>query len=232
MEIDLGQRVVQAKESKEKLEAVLNDYIPFIKKQICGYEHKGMEYSDLLSLAMLTFTIAIKTYEESKGNFLSYASTCIRNRIIDELRKEARYHTRLVTIGNNDELSNQIEIQTSILEYQKKREREVLLEEIKSFSQELLEYHIAMTELASICPKQKRARSQCIKIAKEVVGDEEMRESFKQHHKLQQKELSKRFKISVKTIEKHRRYIVSVILLLLGNYPAMQTFLPTFQEVN
>lgn len=231
METDLGKRVLQAKDSKNKLEELLNDYIPFIKKQISGYEQKGIEYNDLLSLAMLTFTIAIKTYDESKGNFLSYASICIRNRLIDELRKEVKYKKRLVSIGTSEEVSNQIEIQTSILEYNKEKEKELLREEIKSFSQELLEYHIAMMELASICPKQKRARLQCIKLAKEVVKSEEMRHYFMQYHRIQQKELSIKFGISVKTIEKHRKYIVAVVILLLGKYPAMQTFLPTFEEV-
>jgi RNA polymerase sigma factor len=36
----------------------------------------------------------------------------------------------------------------------------------------------------------------------------------------------KRFNLSERTIEKHRRYIVSLTLILSGDYPGIQAFLP------
>jgi hypothetical protein len=47
---------------------------------------------------------------------------------------------------------------------------------------------------------------------------------------LAQAELAKEFGISPKTIEKYRKYIVTLSILLLGDYPGIKAYLPLYRE--
>ena len=49
--------------------------------------------------------------------------------------------------------------------------------------------------------------------------------------KLPQAQLASALFISPKTIEKHRKYIVTLIILLSGDYPGIRAFLPQYREV-
>ncbi len=44
-------------------------------------------------IAMMAFGDAIDGYNENKGNFLGFAKTVIRNRIIDSIRREAKHNS-------------------------------------------------------------------------------------------------------------------------------------------
>ena len=44
-------------------------------------------------IAMMAFGDAIDGYNENKGDFLGFAKTVIRNRIIDSIRREAKHNS-------------------------------------------------------------------------------------------------------------------------------------------
>ena len=228
-------RVQNAQDDPEETERLMADYLPFIRKQISGMQDMMLEYDDMLSLAMLTFLNCIRQYSSQKGNFLSFCKICIKNRLIDEGRKQMGYRSRVIAFEPKDEEENaqisDAEAKVSWQLYEKEQERNALTEEIQMLSDTLDSYEIRWEELPRICPKQERSRKNCLMIAHAVTGDSEYRKLLTQQHRLPQADLSAQLGISAKTIEKHRKYIVTLAILLMGDYPGIRTFLPQYREV-
>lgn len=225
---EIEERVLLAQENTKELDKLLQDYLPFIKKQLVGKTYMGVEYDDMLSLAMLSFVISIRQYKIGHGSFLSFCAACIKNRLIDESRKQLRYNhiiTPFDPISDNSALSS-YEEKISITIYNDDLEHQFLSQEIDALSLELKNYDITLLNLPTICPKQKRAREQCIEIAKKLISDSFALKKFSTNHKIPQTYLAHLCSLSPKTIEKHRKYILTITIILLGDYPCIKAFLP------
>ena len=224
----LAEKIEKAKYDDQEMSRLISAYMPFIKKAAVEIGDAVMEYDDRLSLAMLTFMRCIKLYENDRGNFISFAAACIRNRLIDESRKQLKY-SRNITPLFNDEDEKAFQIATdraSIEAYSLEQERESLVFEIEAFSESLQAYGISFQELPKICPKHDAARRRCVDLARYVAANEGMRVSLLKSRRLAQSSLARQFNLSEKTVEKHRKYIVTIVLLLSGDYPLVKAFLP------
>lgn len=226
---NLEQRVALAKADPSRIDDLVADYLPFIKKQLAASPVFGLEYDDSLSLAMLAFVNCIRQYDTKKGGFLGFAAVCIRNRLIDECRRVRRQSGRIIPLEDGE--SPGAEGQASLAFYSREQERRSLAEEIAQLSEALAPYGVAFGELPAICPRQDRSRRQCIGLARALVGDPAMRRSLLAARRIPQGELAERFGVSVKTVEKHRKYIVTLCVLLLGDYPGIRAFIPQYGEV-
>lgn len=226
---NLNDKIELAKTNTSILNKLITEYQPFIKKEISKSVIYDLEYDDRLSIAMLVFMNCVYQYNEEKGNFLSFLSVSIKNRLIDEGRKLKR---QISTIpfeqneNNENEILSLTEEKASLYEYSKEEEQRRLKEEINVLSSILSQFHIDFSTLETICPKQKRSRHLCISLGKEIVSNEKMRLQLLKHHRISQSELAKKFKISEKTIEKHRKYIVVIAIILTGDFPSINAFLP------
>lgn len=225
---DLLPRLKKAKTDNTELNKLIKDYMPFIKKETAKTPVFQMDFDDRLSIAMLIFMNCVRQYDEEAGGFLPFAATCIRNRLIDEGRKLARYHAKIITFHSDEDndVENSVQIIASTKKYEQEKERLLLSEEINLLSSDLTEFGFTLASLSDICPKQRRSRNQCITLAWEIVSNRALKEQFIRTHRIPQTELARRFKLSEKTVEKHRRYIVTVTIILLGDYPGIQAFLP------
>ena len=229
----LIERINTAKNSNVELERLIADYMPFIKKTVNDTGDLRMEYDDRLSLAMLAFMNCVKQYDTGRGSFTAFTITCIRNRLIDESRKQARHTGKVISLTpeGEEDISGTIDEKASIDAYNQGLEKSSLSDEISVFSEQLSEYGVTFGELPAICPKHERARRQCISIGRFVAGNEEMRATLIRTRRLSQSSLAAQFGLSEKTIESHRKYIVTIVILLTGDYPFIRTFLPQYKEV-
>ena len=229
----LNEQVEKAKRDAQEMNRLINAYMPFIRKTATETGAAGMDYDDRLSLAMLTFMNCVRQYKNERGNFISFAAACIRNRLIDENRRQLRYRNRETPLFSDDEdrIYGTAADQASIYAYSRERERESLADEIDAFSQKLADFGIRINELPKICPKQSASRKRCVELGQFVADDGEMCESLMKNHRLAQSRLAKQFGLSEKTIEKHRKYIVTIVILLSGDFPLVKAFLPKYKEV-
>ena len=231
---NLGQRVAEAGRDEAALNRLIADYLPFIKKQVASLHLSSLEFEDAQSIAMMVFTNCILQYEAERGGFLSFARTCIRNRLIDEARKTGKTCAAAVPLRGEAEGETEIdaaETSASLLQYDRDRERQRLCDEIDEFSERLSPFGIVFSDLPRICPKQKKARLQCMAVADYISRTAELRRRLLETCRLSQNELAEHFHLSVKTIEKHRKYIVTLAILRMGDYPCIQAFLPMAKEV-
>lgn len=227
---DIESRLKLAKFDKHALDSLLFDYMPFVKKQVLA-ANLSLEFDDMLSIAMLTFSGCVTQYDTSKGTFMAFAATSIKNRLIDEARREGRYTGKVLPLFNDDGGIVSLVEDVSLQEYNIESQRQTLADEIDALSAELLPFGITFRELPKICPKQDRSRTLCFELAKMLLANDKMKSQLFSDRKLAQAELAKQLDISAKTIEKHRRYIVTLAVLLSGDYPHMKAFLPKYKEV-
>ncbi|MEG0934003.1 MAG: sigma factor [Clostridia bacterium] len=212
-----------AAKSTTEMDALLRAYLPFLKKQARDAAPM-LNHDDRLSLAMLAFAGAVKQYAPERGAFLPFAAACIRNRLTDEVRKEARHNLRTVPFpqGNAEP--------SALPEYDKEQERQALAEEIKRYGAALAPYGLTFGMLEASCPKKRRARARCLDLARWVAENEAQRAAFLRTSRLPQGELARCGNVSIKTVEKQRKYIVALVVLLLGDFPDMLAFLPREAE--
>jgi RNA polymerase sigma factor len=90
------QAVYAAKENNDKADELIRQYIPFIRAEASKFLGKlCTEQDDAYSIAMIAFHEAILGYSRERGAFLNYAAMLIRNRLIDEYRREKRHQGHL-----------------------------------------------------------------------------------------------------------------------------------------
>lgn len=227
---DLEERVLQAKTRRREIDALLEEYLPMIKSTIQPYTTGG-EFEDLLSVGMLAFVNAIHQYAPGRGGFIAFARVCIRSRVLDDVRRNSRAAKTIPLFPDEGEYSP-ADAALAMEQYNREAERQSLAEEIAALRQELEDYGVAFTQLARAGPKQKRSQAFCRAAADALLKDASLRKAFQARKQLPQAELAARLNVSIKTLEKHRKYIVMLAVLLSGDYPAMRTFIPDSREVD
>lgn len=216
------QRVYDAKDDMTAADSFISDYIPFIKAQVSKLMKRpvNIQQDDEYSVAMIAFHEAINGYSKTRGTFLSYASLLMRNRIIDFWRKNNR-HNQVISI--NAPTSNEDQtIEDSLTDDEDYEEnlaiREATKEEIIELSTQLRAFDVSLTDIADNSPKQERTLAACKRVVAYAKEDAELMEDFLRTKRLPLKKLTDGSKVARKTIERHRKYIIGLLLIYTNGY--------------
>jgi len=223
---DIANLVMEAQGDSEKLNKLIENFLPFIKRCVARSRADRQSRDDALTLAMLTFADCVMAYDLDKGAFLSFVQTSIRNRLIDDYRLEQK-HAALPLIT---EEAGEWETQLSVTEHQRQMERVNLQLEIEEVSGILSDWNTSFAELTKICPKQKRTRAQCLYIAELLLNNDVWRKQLYEKRRLPNKEICELYGVSHKILEKYRKYIATLCVIQSGDYPLLKTFLPTNRQ--
>jgi RNA polymerase sigma factor len=215
------QQVYKAKENMQKADELINDYMPFIKAETAKFLRRPPieGHDDELSIAMIAFHEAICGYARNRGAFLKYASMLIRSRLIDYARKEMR-HSGAISLENGSEkegtsLSDTLADQKNHSE--ETDTRETTKAEIQELRKQMEGFGVSLTDVAENCPKQKRTLDACrkaLQYAKETpdILEELLRTKRLPISKLVQGGADR------KTLERHRKYMVALLLVFTNGY--------------
>lgn len=216
------QRVYDAKDDMTAADSFISDYIPFIKAQVSKLMKRpvNIQQDDEYSVAMIAFHEAINGYSKTRGTFLSYASLLMRNRIIDFWRKNNR-HNQVISI--NAPTSNEDQtIEDSLTDDEDYEEnlaiREATKEEIIELSTQLRAFDVSLTDIADNSPKQERTLAACKRVVAYAKENAELMEDFLRTKRLPLKKLTDGSKVARKTIERHRKYIIGLLLIYTNGY--------------
>jgi RNA polymerase sigma factor len=210
---------------------LIDSYKPFIAKTVSSvckrYIH---ESDDEYSIGLIAFDEAIQKYSPDKGSsLLSFAEIIIKRRVIDYIRQQARHQNLsfdLTKEDNEDESpKTSIEEHISIDDYIKKSDDELRREEIIHFSSVLKEYDLSFSDLVEQSPKHADARKNAMVVAQILVLDEELQKLLLEKKRLPVKQLEKRVNVSRKTIERNRKYIIAISLILIGDYYFLKDYI-------
>ncbi|SDY89166.1 RNA polymerase sigma factor [Evansella caseinilytica] len=219
------------KGDKDKENQFIKEYMPFIRKTtstVCKrYIHAKQD--DEFSIALIAFNEAIQQYSPDKGSsFLSFASLVIRRRIIDYIRQEQR---RRVTLSMDyteeymENMENLAEVEASFKDYELSLEAEYRREEILHLKEQLTGYGITLTEVAEQSPKHTDARENMLEIAKVILAHDHFKTYLNEKKRLPIKKLTEKIDMSRKTIERNRKYIITLCIVLMEDYRYIQEYL-------
>ncbi|GAE90135.1 RNA polymerase sigma factor SigI [Acetivibrio straminisolvens] len=226
--VTINQRVELIKNDEDKINIFVEEYKPFIaacaQKVVGRYVAYGQD--DELSIALMAFVEAIRSYDASKGNFLSFSQNVIRRRIIDYQRKEKK-HSTVVNINGyveHEEEETDLSIAMSIEKYSNEEISEYRRLELQQLKKELEKWDISFFELVNISPKHKKTKKIYSNIIKFLLSRQDIMEKIKQKKYLPIAEIEKNLKIPRKTIERARKYIIAVVIIFTGDYEFIKDY--------
>jgi RNA polymerase sigma factor len=218
-------RLELAKTDKHALNTLLHDYMPFIKKCVSAVFFKNQSKADNLTDAMLAFAHSVQTYKSEYGAFIQYATVVIRNRLIDNARKELAVQRPLFPLtALVDEKDTAWEAGISLQVFDRAEEEKNLRLEIEAVDSEFSQWGFSWVTLLKKCPKQERSRRIAAHIAETVQNSPELLADTLKIRQLPITRLAKIF--PRKALEKYRQYIAALIILSQGDYPYVYSFVP------
>ncbi len=221
-EHDIVALVLRAKEDSLAADELIGQYMPFIRAEAGKVSGRiCTDGDDELSIAMFAFYEAIVSYEQGRGAFLKLAARAIKNRLIDNRRKQRR-HDGLVPLdapaGDEDGRSLADMVPAGKNELAERQEREAARQEIEHFSVQLAGFGLALADISDNCPKQERTLAACMRVLDYAREHTEMIERLLNTGKLPVAQLSEGSGVDKKTIERHRKYLVAVLLAYTNGF--------------
>lgn len=220
---DIVEKVYKAKGNSILADELIQDYIPFIKSETAKFTKHSVELGvdDELSIGMIAFHQAIESYDKAKGAFLGFCSVIIKNRLIDYTRKEKR-HAGIISLDrpaySDSEKTMLEELADDKDEYEALEIKDATREEILELTHELESFGLSLTDIADNCPRQERTLNACRQAVDFCTESFETVASIKATGKLPISLIAEKLKISKKTLERHRKYILALVIIYSNGY--------------
>ncbi len=218
------QQIRTAQTDTAAADALIRQYLPFIKAETAKFTKRipieGRD--DELGIAMFAFYESMMAYQVGKGSFLKLAALNIRNRLIDFYRKEQRHkgvislETPINVDGDDRTLLDQIDSGSD--EITLHSDRTAARDEIQHFSSQLSEFGLNLTDVADCCPKQERTLAACMEVLEFAKHTPELLEQMVHTKKLPLAQLAAGTKVERKTLERHRKYLIAILLAYTNGF--------------
>ncbi|MFD1031160.1 RNA polymerase sigma-I factor [Metaplanococcus flavidus] len=212
------------------MDHLLFSYAPFMKKtagQVCKKFINDQD--EEFSIAMSAFHEAINGFNQEKNaSFLTFAHMVIRRRIIDFIRKENSRNDFSHDFHGSAEEENSrsgIDALGSVRDYTEKQQAVARREEIAEYEKMLANFDMTFQDLVEASPSHEDARITAVQIAQLVAETEEYWNHLQEKKKLPVKEIEKLVEVSRKTIERNRKYIIAVAILMMSDLHYLKDYL-------
>ncbi|MBB5179070.1 RNA polymerase sigma factor [Planomicrobium koreense] len=203
----------------DALDELLESYGPFMKKtasQVCKRFVSSSD--DEYSIALSAFHEAVLGYEEGKNaSFLTFAHMIIRRRIIDFIRKESsrqEYSHDFTAAFDEKDSNGWIEGRQAEKFYKEEQQSEKRKEEILAYQQLIAPFGLDFQQLVKVSPAHEDARQSCMQIAQLVAETDDFFDYLTDKKKLPIKDIEKLVRVSRKTLERNRKYIIAMAILI------------------
>ena len=217
-------RVSAAKSDNHEADALIADYMPFIKAETARFLKRQPEpEDDELSIAMFAFYEAIRSYSRLRGAFLKYAATSIKNRLIDYYRREKR-NRGLVSLNTADEDQNELmdTVADQHDEFEERNVRDATRQEIEELTAQMAEFGVSMSDIAENSPKQGRTLAACQRAVRYARQNPEILADFLRTKRVPLAKLAEGAETERKTLERHRKYLAAVLLICTNGYEILR----------
>jgi RNA polymerase sigma factor len=213
------------------LNELIEAYKPFIAKTVSSVCRRYIyETDDEFSIGLIAFNEAIEKYSPKRGSsLLSFSEVVIKRRVIDYIRKQTKNQHISMDITNelqeDESPGTAIVNELSLEEFEKKNDEQLRKEEILQFQSLLSSFGLNFSDLVENSPKHADARKNAILTAKMLVDHDELKTILFEKKRLPINQLEKLVNVSRKTIERNRKYIIAIALILSSDYVYMKDYL-------
>ncbi|KAA9027606.1 RNA polymerase sigma factor SigI [Niallia endozanthoxylica] len=209
---------------------LIETYKPFVAKTVSSVCKRYIyESDDEFSIGLIAFHEAIERYSSDKGSSLiSFAEVIIKRRVIDYIRSQAKHNELSLGLGSQHEKDSEItsiDAELSIKEYNIQIDEQLRKEEILLFTRMLQQFNLTFQDLLEQSPKHADARKSAILVAKVVADNEELSNHLLNKKQLPIKQLESLVSVSRKTIERNRKYIIAISLILIGDFVYLKDYI-------
>lgn len=209
----------------------ISENMPFIMKSLYKIlkRHIDIKNDEEFSIALSAFNEAIDNYDlYRKGDFYRYSYIMINHRIIDYLRSTKR-NDKTIPFSSVEDYEN---FEQRYLASNTYNQYEIveLKEDILILQQNLMAFGITWDDLIDNSPTHRDTRCLCIRIAKEILENEDLYTKFMNTKRIPRSQLVERLKIHRRTIENHRIFIIAICLILKSNQDELKAFPIHFEE--
>jgi RNA polymerase sigma factor len=226
----IDDRAVAAKSSKESAESLIADFRPFMQSLATRYstQYPGDQRDEILSVVMVAFYEAIRSYDIKRGHFFPFAERVIRARIIDFVRAASRYNNRTVAL---DELGqSQGVTQSGVLgevarrQYDDLQKENDLRDEIVQFVAELETWGISFEVLSKRSPKHKRLLDTYRTVVRQIIEDPDIIQTIQIKRYFPVKAISEKTGLPPKKLERARIFVLASLIIHLGDYEYLSEY--------
>ncbi len=213
-------------------EELLRRYAPFamrVASEVCGrYVELGRD--DEASVALLALHEAISSFRREKSSsFLSFARLVVRRRMADFYRRECRPETPLSSLLPEGEEGDPplFEIRDAGEGHRLVEEALDRLEEIRRFRAALEKLGLRLEELPSLAPRHRDARENCLQVARRIAARPELVRQVRERGTLPLSLLEEEggLPLGRKSVERQRKYILALVVVLSGDFPLLRSYL-------
>ena len=197
------------------------------------------ESDDEYSVALIAFNEAIDSYDNDKGEFLSFAAVVIRRRIYDHIRSELRFSGEVSidpsALGgeieeDSPDMSLQMEVRRREAELSEQNTSVIpggnhIRDEIEAVQELLGRYGFSFFDLTDCSPKAGKTKEACAQAVAYLLRHKELIRKMQQSCTLPAKEILEGTNIARKILERHRKYIIAATEILNGEYPLLAEYM-------
>lgn len=216
------QQVYAAKQNSQKADDLIRAYIPFIRAEATKFMTRlCTDQDDEYSISMMAFYESIMGYERGRGTFLSYAALLIRSRLIDYSRREARHQGHLSLYeekGGDDDRTLMDTIASGEDSFEISATREATRQEIEELGAVMSKFGVSFADVADNSPKQERTLQACAAAVRYARENPALLDELLKTGKLPMAQLVSGAQVERKTLERHRKYILAMLLIHTNGY--------------
>ncbi len=220
----------------ELREKLINDYKPFIIKVVSKTTgtYVDLENSEEYSVGLMGFNEAIDCFEENRNlGFLNFAETVIKRRLVDFIRKD-RKNNKVFPLSyfsrGESESGILFEEKYFTVDSSSQFENIETKEEIEGFVKKLNSFGIELKDLIKDAPKHMDSKRLSIKIARILAENKELSDKLNKKKNIPMSDLMKLVDVNHKTIERNRKFIISVYLILSCELEVMQGYVENIEK--
>lgn len=199
-------------------EELIKSHRVFIAKassKICN-RYLAWDNDDELSIALIAFNEAIDHFDPQAGaSFYSFAQTVMRRRLVDYFRKEGKHqHLSLSPLNAEDEELSRYDLEASQEQYEEGQHKTEFAQVVENYVRVLKAYGVTLNDLVKISPKHRDSKQTLIRVALALNHHPTLLAQLKRQKLLPIKELELLTGIKRKVIEKGRKYVIALALIL------------------
>ena len=202
--------------AREKLIRKYHHFVAGVCSRECN-RCLAWENDEELSVGLIALNEAISSYDMSAGvKFTTFGYTVIKRRLIDYFRRQSRIENETLVTPLESEGEQVVEvIAQSMKIFSEARAGENLSYMVDQFKHKLRRFKIDIHELPGIVPKRREKLQSLHQAARSLVMDKKMADYLTNCGQLPVKDLCKSTGLSRKIVEKRRKLIIALAILLL-----------------
>ena len=218
-------QVYEAKTDPEAADRLIGQYMGFIRSETVKFTHAAPEdgHEDELSIAMLAFYEAILSYEKGRGAFLPLCGPGHpkpAHRPLPGGKAARKRDLPPHALGTEEEDGGELldTIPDTVDHADAYETRTASQREIQEFGAQLAAFGISFSDVADNCPRQERTLAACRRVLDHARAHPELLDRLVETGRLPMNELAAGSGTDKKTMERHRKYLVAILLAFTNGY--------------